>query len=331
MRSDGVAVRHEVVWDHPSVAAVLRKIAAAKPDLVMQQSGEHRYLMGLSRNDDWDLLRASPAHLWFVTDGRRPIDHVVTAIASVAGDDEFIAATDHDVFRLANHVAQKFDASNHPVHAYQVPRGLAAYAMYAPELSSIAQPSSLPSAEQTHAMAARRHGRSIRAFAEHFHLDPDSVRVERGSPGDVLAKAARDLDAGLIVMGARNLGRWERALKTVTAEAVLDATPCDVLFVKRAEDTAAPGDPSPQATSGRPAIDLEQAILDPQRAFGSPDAIVNTSELSIAMRKRLLRIWAHDIREQLAETNEGGPPVDVDADLIGRIDAALTAIDAAAR
>ena len=333
VQSDGVTVcRHDVVWDHPRVDAILRKIATAKPDVVMKQSGEHRYLLGIASNDDWDLLRASPVPVWFVTDTARPIDCIVSGIASVAGDDEFIAAIDYEVFGVGNRLAAAFGATHHPVHAYQIPKGLAAYARYAPDLSGMVQTSRVPTAEQTREHVARRHGRSIRAFAEHFQLDPDSVRVEMGHPSDVLAAAARSLGARLIVMGARNLGRWERLLTTVTAEAVLAEAPCDVLFVKRAADraadTSAPPVAATPARSGHAAVDLEQAILDPACAFGSPAAIAAAEELSVAMRRRLLRIWAQDVRGQLAETNEGGPPVDVDASVLGKIDAALAQLAA---
>jgi len=129
-------------------------------------------------------------------------------------------------------------------------------------------------------------------------------------------------------MGARNLGRWERAFGAVTAEPVLDRTPCDVLFVKQAEDSIAAAATASAPRRGRPVIDLERAVLDPRRTFGSPQAIVATDELSVAMRRRLLRVWAQDVRAALNETNEGGPPLDVDASLLGEIDAALAALDA---
>jgi len=325
MRADGVSARHDVVWDHPRVDAVLRRIEAFEPDLVMLQSDRHRYVLGIASNDDWDLLRESPVAVWFVTDALRPIDRIVTGIASVAGDDEFVAATDYDVFRIANHIADVFHATNNPVHAYQVPKGLTAYAMYAPELA-VAE-AKLPTEQRTRAAVARRHGRSIRAFAEHFHIDPDSVHVEMGVPSDVLAAAARSLGAGLIVMGARSLGRWERVFNAVTAEPVLHRAPCDVLFVKHADDTAAGGVAVPAPRRGRPAVDLERAVLDPCGTFGSPQAIVEADDLSVAMRRRLLRLWAQDVRGQLNETNEGGPPLAVDASVLAEIDTALAALD----
>jgi universal stress protein E len=325
MRADGVSASHDVVWDHPRVAALLRRIEAFQPDLVMLESGRHRYVLGIASNDDWDLLRESPVPVWFVAATLRPIDRIVTGIASVAGADEFVAAADYDVFRIANHIGTLFHASNSPVHAYQVPKGLTAYAMYVPDLA-VGQ-IKLPTEDRASAAVARRHGRSIRAFAEHFHIDPDSVRVEMGPPSDVLAAAARSLQAGLIVMGARNLSRWERAFGAVTAEPVLERAPCDVLFVKPAGDSdVAEVAPSPPR-HGRPAIDLERAVLDPRRTFGSPQAIVTADELSVAMRRRLLRIWAQDVRAALNETNEGGPPLDVDASVLADIDAALAALD----
>jgi hypothetical protein len=77
----------------------------------------------------------------------------------------------------------------------------------------------------------------------------------------------------------------------------------------------------------QPAIDIERAILDPRRAFGSPQAIAEAEELNVAMRRRLLRLWAQDVRAALNETNEGGPPLEVDASVLGEIDAALDVLD----
>ena len=76
------------------------------------------------------------------------------------------------------------------------------------------------------------HGRIIRAFAAFFNLDTDDVRLVDGEAATVLPDMARSLDAGLVVMHARSLGRWERVFSAVSAEPVLAQAHCDVLFVK---------------------------------------------------------------------------------------------------
>ncbi len=308
LNSEGVSIKHDTRWDAPRTDAILRKINESQPDLVMKQSREYGYVMGLMSNTDWDLIRKSPAHLWFVTeDGSNKIDRLVTAVGANLDEDEMIAAADYNVFRMANLIAEGFGAENIPVHAYQVPVGLSTYGIYAPELGGIAGSTAGPVlVEETRREIARNHGRSIEAFALFFGLEPERVQIVEGHPSDVLPEAAKSMAANLIVMAARNLSRWERLSQSVTAEPVLAEAPCDVLFIKDARDTLIPvADEYPK--QGNAAYDLELAITDPQRAFDSPQTLVHAPEISLPMKKRILQLWEQDIRAQMAEENEGGP------------------------
>jgi nucleotide-binding universal stress UspA family protein len=214
-----------------------KEISETQPDLAMKQARDHNYVTGFMGNTDWDFIRQSPAHLWFVNDENTgQLDSLVTAIGASMDVNEIIAAADYDVFRLANLIAERFQASNTPIHAYQAPVGLSAYAAYAPEFGGIEYPlaGAVPAAEEIRQSIAQKHGRSIEAFASFFPIDPEGVRVVQGQPSDVLIAAAADLNANVIVMAAPNLSPWERWSQSVTAEPVLPNTQCDVAFVKEA-------------------------------------------------------------------------------------------------
>ena len=213
-------------------------------------------------------------------------------------------------------IAEQFGAENTPVHAYQVPH---TYPTYAPEFSPSAPATGVVAAsEDTRREIAHKHGQLIEAFAQFFNLDRDRVQIAEGHPGDVLPEAAQSINADLIVMAARNLMRWERLMKSVTAEPVLAETPCDVLFVKDSEDATVPvADQYP--IRGIPAFDLETAITNPEQTFGSPQNLANAVDISIGLKKRILQVWEQDVRAQQAEENEGGLVKKTNADFLSDI------------
>ncbi|XOV82742.1 MAG: universal stress protein [bacterium] len=325
---EGVTIRHDTRWDAPRSAAILRKIDEMKPDLVMKQSREHGYVMGFMSNTDWDLIRQSPAHIWFVSDDdHNRIERVITAVGASEDKDEMIAGEDYSAFRFANRIAEYFDGVNYPVHAYQVPPGIRAYAAYAPEFGGVAHPSAgaIPAA-QTKSEVARKHGEAIRAFAEYFHLNLDKVRVVEGSASEVIPQAAEELHANLVVMAARHMSRWERLFHCVTAEPVLSAVPCDIVFMKHADQASVP-EAKKAPVHGMPKLDLEKAVLDPEWAFGSPHTLATWKELSVSMRQRLLQIWEQDVRAQMREEDEGGPVQPTHANLLHAIVAARSQLN----
>ncbi len=106
MKQRGVRVTCEVLWDHPYADALLRKISASNPDLVMKQTRGPQYVMGLTDNPDWELIRKSPAHIWFVKQGAPVIKTVLTAVGETAGDKGIISESDYRVFEIGNMLAR---------------------------------------------------------------------------------------------------------------------------------------------------------------------------------------------------------------------------------
>ncbi len=322
LKSEGVTVHHDVRWDHPRTDAILRKIEDSQPDVVLKESREHDFVMGLTRNTDWDLIRQSPANVWFVSGSAGSISTVTTAVGLTAESDEPFTAIDYDIFRTAGEIAKGFDAQHIPVHAFQAPAGMAMYAAYAPDMvAAISTPAQSARLERDRKDVAAAHGRSIRAFVESFGITTDDIRVEEGHPADVLPRVARELDSDLIVMGARSLSRWERVVHPVTAEPVLAETPCDVLFVKDDPEARIPV-ASERPLRGTAPIDLERALTDPEAFFGSPLSVASHQQLSPAIRRRILQIWEQDVRAKMTAEGEGGAVGSTSVDVMDEIHAA---------
>lgn len=319
LRKDGVDVQHEVRWGAPRTDAILRKIAEAKPDVVMKQSREHSYFLGLTTNTDWDLARRSPANLWLVSDEVDRIDRIVAAVGSQLKRHENItSATDYDLFRSANAIADAFGAAIYPVNAFQVPRtdgtigGAGGAAMPAEAAVEM---------QQTREVVIKRHSDMVDAFAQYFGVPRDNVHLSEGRPSDVIPQVTEALGADLLVMGASSITRLERFIGAVTVEPVMADTRCDIVIVRDPDPAAVPevaGEPE----VGKPKFNLEKAISHPQETFSSPKQLAATSEISLDLRDRILQAWEHDIRAEMNEENEGGPISQIDVNALKDIAAA---------
>lgn len=67
---------------------------------------------------------------------------------------------------------------------------------------------------------------------QHYGVPPDRRHLLTGSPWRELCRLAGQMPADVIVLGASQHPRLERALLGTTAEAVAEHAPCDVLTVK---------------------------------------------------------------------------------------------------
>lgn len=323
-KKKGIDVEHEVRWDNPESDAILRKIGESRPDLVLKPSRGPSYFLGLADNADWDLIRKSPCHLWLIREGDRPIKTVLSAIGSTLLDDDILTDADVEIFRIGTAVATAYGAKNVPVHSYQVPR-LPAYANYAPALEGFVP---LDAEDQEWRQVSENHGKAVADFAARLGLSEDDIVVEQGHPAQVLPEIAKSRDAGLIVLGARHLGRWERLFAAVTAEPLLSETPCDVLFVKEQAGSEIP-EAEERPKHGVSEINLEMAITHPDEAFKTPEAVVHADQLSRDLRRRILDAWKLDIQAELDEEAEGGPVKDTKAGLLREIDTARLELERA--
>jgi len=209
LRAKGVRVRCEVAWDFPPAHAIVRRVLADKPDLVVAASRRHsRIARWFLNNSDWELIRECPCPVWFVKDGRLAKNpRVLTAVdpmharAKPAGLDDRLVRASGDVVACVGGTLTLVHIAERSVRGWAV---------------AASQPVSVASIERL----AQRHRVAAQAL------------LEGGDPAEGLVRCATTRRADLLVMGAVSRSGGSRAHIGGTAEAVIDAVACDVLVVK---------------------------------------------------------------------------------------------------
>lgn len=328
LKSKSVRVQHEARWDSPRTDAILRKIAEAKPDIVLKQGQEQSYLLGLTTNTDWELARKSPVPLWLINDDVDDIQSIVAAVGNKTGDpDDVTTAADYDLLSTAGFVANTFNAEIYPVNAYQV--SPADGIVIGTEGMAVPVPPVAKKQEENEEVI-KQHTGAVMALAQYFGIPESNVHTGKGQPADVIPGVAKKVDADMVVMGANSISRLERLVRSVTVEPVIADTRCDILVVRDSDLASAP-DAKKKTFDGEPTYDLEYALTHPEATFESPQAVANAPELSIALRQRILQAWEYDIRAEMAEENEGGPVAEIDVNALKKIDAAKQLLETKCR
>ena len=316
LKNEGIDVGHEARWDSPRTDAILRKIAQAKPDIVMKQAREHSFVLGITSNTDWDLARRSPAHVWLVNDKVEDIARIVAAVGNKFGNPgDITTAADYDLLRTAGLIGDTFNAEIYPVNAYQVPDRRVSVTgiggVVTPVIFADKQ-------EQARTQIVKQHSGSVKALAQYFNIAKDNVHIREGHPNKVIPEVAESIGADMIAMGANSIGRLERLVSSVTVEPVMADANTDVLIV-RERDLARVATAVESPFYGVPKYDLEHAITYPEATFDSPQKVAILPEISIELRKRILQAWEYDIRAAMAEENEGGQTRDIDVNALDEI------------
>lgn len=235
----GLTVSSATVWNHDRSRCILNAAKDQQADLILKQSGEHAYVLGLLSNTDWDLVRNARTPVWFLPpDGdRHPADGIVAAVDQMFfeddSDEEF--ELDHECFDTAKHLSDRFQCPLFAVHAYFVPNLLGGYEALLPVTSAggvLPAGGSQRLDDTARAHISRRHRDVVLDFIDEHGIPLDDVIVREGHVDQVLTATARTMNAGLIVMGSSSKTWWDRLLGRVHAEPTLANTPCDVLFVR---------------------------------------------------------------------------------------------------
>jgi nucleotide-binding universal stress UspA family protein len=320
----GIAVEHEVRWDYPRADAILRKVAQSEPDFVMKRQQRHGFFLGITTNTDWELARRATANLWLVHDATDRIDALIAAVGNrMGGPGDVTADIDHTLLTTAIDVGKACNARVLAVNAYELP-DVANYIANAGDTMMPVQ--STRDHEKTRSRIVARHSEHVRALTDNVGIGQQDIYLREGHPATVIPEVAKEVGAGLIVMGANSIGRLERIVRPVTVEPVMANAGCDILIVRGEITDDVPG-VAKRTAKGEPRYDLEYAITHPDDTFESPQQVANLSEISVDLRKRILQAWEYDIRAEMREQNEGGPVREVDADALDQILSAKALLD----
>jgi universal stress protein E len=219
----GVNALGEALWGTPFHEIVLARVAATRPDLVVKHSAFHsRIERTLFTGSDWQLIRDCPVPLLLVKDAGRVAGARVLACVDPLHSHDKPASLDHQLLRRGAMLAEKLGGELHALNVCAIPAPIGVVGdAYVAALA-------MPPDEEWIGRARE----SYRRLMAGYDLPKDRVHFRVGVAARDIVAAARELDAGIVVMGAVSRRRLERWFVGSTAEAVLDRLPCNVWVEK---------------------------------------------------------------------------------------------------
>jgi universal stress protein E len=226
LRDQGVVVSTSAVWDHPLYEGIVRHAIKSGADIVVKDTHHHSAVSrALLTNTDWNLIRTCPVPLWLV----KPMDllesPVFVAAIDPMNEHDKPAALDDEILQISKFFAERVGGEVHAFHSYD-PRIAVATAT-----ANAYIPVSLPFDE----IEQQMHEDHQKRFDEitSFHgIGEDESHLVAGLTHEELPVVAKDVKAGVVVMGAVSRNRWKRLFIGATAERTLEHLPCDLLIIK---------------------------------------------------------------------------------------------------
>jgi universal stress protein E len=226
IRAHGVDVTTEVECADPLHVALIDRARRTTADLVVKDTHHHSLLKRtLLTNTDWELIRACPVSLLLV----KPypwasVPRVCAAVDPGHANDK-PAVLDNRIVDHAALLAKRLGGELHLLHIYLPVAILAAAAAGSP-------PMAIPISAQDLAREAEQARAMLQDLVSEYRVEPGNVHVEVGGPAAVLPRAAGELRADVVAMGAISRSGLKRVFIGSTAEDVLEHLPCDALIVK---------------------------------------------------------------------------------------------------
>ncbi len=219
----GVTAIGEALWGSPFHEIVLARVAATRPDLVVKHSVHHNPIeRTLFTGSDWHLIRDCPVPLLLVKEPARleGVPMLVCADPTHAHDKP--AALDRQLLRTAALLAGRLGNKVEALHVFSIPAPVTVIG------DAYIAATAVPPVEATVDWATS----ALRELATAEGLPSARTRVRVGRPAREIMEEARQLDAGIVMMGAVSRGRLDRWLVGNTTESVLDRLPCNVWVEK---------------------------------------------------------------------------------------------------
>jgi len=217
LRTQGLTVSVDVVWEHPFERAIVAKAGAHDYWLVAKDTQHHNLLQRtLLTNVDWQLIRDCPAPLLLVKDRKLAAEPNVLAAVDPVNEHDKPAALDDRIFGFAADLARVLRGHLQLIHSFASPMG-----------------AELP--PDVHKIIADEHRSAMKKFSDTHAVLAGRTHLYEGLAHESLQKAAAEHAADFVVMGAVARRGLKRLFIGSTAERVLDRLPCDLVIIKPLE------------------------------------------------------------------------------------------------
>lgn len=196
LRGCGVNVTTEVEWDKDWYQAVVTSSAHNEADVVFKSSYHHSSQQRvLKKTSDWTLIRECHCPVLLVKQGdQRDMNKVLAAIDIREGKATY-KQLNENILGFSKKLLDSRNAEVHFINAFK-------------DLKSTPDRSAL-----------------VRSCG----VDSERVHIRMGEPDQVIIESARELEAGLVVVGNSARSGLSAVINGNTVEKVLDRLDCDVL------------------------------------------------------------------------------------------------------
>ncbi len=226
LRDKGVLVKTSATWDHPLYEGIVRHGVDCGADIIFKDTHHHDAVTrALLSHTDWSLIRTCPVPLWLVKPGDGMEAPVFLAAVDPMHQHDKPAALDDEILKVSKQLAGALDGTTYAFHSYdpQIAVATATANAYIPV--------SLPFDEIEEQMR-EEHEKRFREVIGFHDIPSDRAILASGVTHEELPRAAEEVDATVVVMGAVARNRWKRLFIGATAERTLENLPCDLLIVK---------------------------------------------------------------------------------------------------
>ncbi len=225
LRAEGFKISCTVELDYSGAEAILRRVQAVKPDLVIVEAHKHSLLSRVMLSQtDFELIRSCPTPVLIVKSVAVAGRPAVLAALDPWHESGKPAALDARIAEVGHSISRALGGKLHATHVHAPLMRYETDSVMAPVVVPV------PVREQKKHTAAIRN--RFRSAARKLEIAPQNVHLRLGDPGIVLPELARSLKVDTVVMGAVSRSALSRVLIGNTAERVLDAMQCNMLIVK---------------------------------------------------------------------------------------------------
>jgi universal stress protein E len=226
IRERGVDVTTEVECADPLHIGLIDRARRTTADLIVKDTHHHSFAhRAFLTNTDWELIRACPVPLLLTKSNRWASAPRLCAAVDPGHANDKPAVLDERIVDHAAFLAKRLGGELHLLHVYLPAAIVAAAAAGSPPIAMTV------SAEEL-AREAEQKSAPLRDLIAEYRVAPGNVHLEVGGPAAVLPRAAGELRADIIAMGAISRSGLKRVFIGSTAEDVLEHLPCDALIVK---------------------------------------------------------------------------------------------------
>jgi len=226
-RRRGVEPGKTVAWAVPLYEEIIEKARDLDADLVVKSTRYHSKIRRtLFTGADWHLIRDCPVPLLLVKAAKWPANPLIVAAVDPLHAHDKPAALDRQLLDTSRLLATALDGRFEVLHVYAMPGPLEVIGDAAAVATSAATIPHAPSVDEVK--------QALGKLLESYGVGTEGQHLRVGRPAEGIVEFAEEHEVQFVVMGALSRSRLERLFVGNTAEAVLDALPCNVWVEKPA-------------------------------------------------------------------------------------------------